>query len=113
MVERVKIKTLKFAEAYLKKLESGKKLMTIRRGKKDFKVGDLVRIIAGNKKIGIARIVKVETKKFGEITKADAIKDGFKSKRKLREALKKHYKKIKSQDLFTLIEFEWVTKSTS
>jgi|GEM_PF-4969001 len=80
MVERAKIKNLKFAEAYLEKLKSGKKLMRIRKGQKDFRVGDLVRIIVGNKKIGIARIIKVETKKFGEITKEEAIKDGSKVK---------------------------------
>ena len=105
------MKKLFFAKEYKKKLEKGKKKMTIRKGYPRFKVGDEIEIFAGSEKIGNAKITKISVKRFSEITKDDIIKDGFKSKTKLKKALQKHYKKVKSNDIFSLIEFEFYSKN--
>ncbi|OYT41630.1 MAG: hypothetical protein B6U78_02710 [Candidatus Aenigmarchaeota archaeon ex4484_224] len=107
------MKKLFFAKEYKKKLEGGKKKMTIRKGYPKFKEGQEVEIYAGNEKIGNAKITKIKVKKFSEITNDEIIKDGFKSKTKLKKALRKHYKTVKANDIFTLIEFEFKSKNKS
>ncbi len=112
--EKDKIKYLNFAKDYKGSLLSGGKLSTIRLGKKtNLKEGDLVYINCANEILGIARIKKVEFKKLKEITREDAKLDGFKSKKKLRNALKKHYKKVSGESDVTIIQFEWVEKFKS
>lgn len=109
-METLHEKRLNFSKEYLKKLLSGKKLMTIRRGKRKFEVGDEVEIYCGGKKIGKVKIISVRYKTLPEINLEDIRKDGFRSKRKLKKALRKHYRKLRKNDIFTLIEFEWVEK---
>ncbi len=109
--EKDKIKYLNFAKDYKSSLLSGNKLSTIRLGKKThLKEGDLVYINCANEILGIARVKKVEFKKLKEVTREDAKLDGFKSKKKLRNALKKHYKKVSGESDVTIIQFEWVER---
>ncbi|MCD6371144.1 MAG: ASCH domain-containing protein [Candidatus Aenigmarchaeota archaeon] len=107
---RDKMKRLNFSKEYLKKLLRGKKLMTIRRGKRKFEIGEEVEVYCSGEKLGKIKITKVQIKKFSEINSEDIKKDGFRSKRKLKKALRKHYKNVKASDLFTLIEFEWIER---
>ncbi len=109
-METLHEKRLNFSKEYLKKLLSGKKLMTIRRGKRKFEIGDEVDVYCGGKKIGRVRITSIKYKTLPEINLEDIKKDGFKSKRKLKKALRKHYRKLRKNDIFTLIEFEWIEK---
>jgi len=104
------MKKLHFAKDYYKKLISGKKRMTMRKGKVNLKEGEEIEIYCGGERIGIAKVTSIRTKEFSEISKEDVVKDGFKSKRKLKKALRKHYKSVKSKDVFSLIEFEWIKK---
>ena len=104
------MKQLCFDERYYKKLIKGRKTMTIRRGKRKFEIGEKVEVICGKRKLGIAKITNLVIKKFSDIDIKEVRKDGFRSKRKLKEALRKHYKNVKGSDIFTLIEFEWIEK---
>lgn len=104
------MKKLYFAKDYYKKLVNGKKRMTMRKGKVNLKEGEKVEVYCGGKRIGVAKIIKIKAKEFCEISKEDILKDGFKSKRKLKKALRKHYKSVRSKDIFSLIEFEWIEK---
>lgn len=55
------------------------------------KKGDLVNIIVGGEKIGVAKIIQVKKVTLKELSTSEIIKDGFKSKKQLLKALRKHY----------------------
>jgi len=104
-------KHLQFQKEYWDKLLSGLKTATIRLGKvTEYKPGDVVYIHCGGYVLGKAKITKVEYKQVKDLTDEDAFLDGFESKKKLKEALKKHYPKLKSEDWVTIIHFEWIEK---
>ncbi len=99
-----------FSKEYRDKILTGEKVTTIRLGQIPIKEGELYYANCGGEIIGILRVEKVEYKKLKEISKEDAILDGFKSKRKLRRALKKHYKGFNSNSIFTIIHFKLIEK---
>ncbi|RLF80795.1 ASCH domain-containing protein [Thermococci archaeon] len=101
------MRNLKFDGKYKDLLLSGKKRATIRVGKVNLKPGDEVLIHSGGYVIGKAKIRKVEKKRVSELTEEDAIMDGFKNKEELLDALKEHYKNIKSDTEVTVVEFEF------
>ncbi|RLF86800.1 ASCH domain-containing protein [Thermococci archaeon] len=101
------MRNLKFDGKYKDLLLSGKKRATIRVGKVNLKSGDEVLIHSGGYVIGKAKIRKVEKKRVSELTEEDAIMDGFKNKEELLDALKEHYKNIKSDTEVTVVEFEF------
>ena len=106
------MKKLFFDRAYKDQILSGRKTTTVRKGRrKDFKEGDVVEIICGNESLGLAYIEKIEYKKLKDLTREDAISDGFSSRRKLKEALKKHYKDINSETDVTIIYFKRIKRS--
>ena len=101
------MRNLKFDGKYKDLLLSGKKRATIRVGKVNLKPGDEVLIHSEGYVIGKAKIRKVEKKRVSELTDEDAIMDGFKNKEELLDALKEHYKNIKSDTEVTVVEFEF------
>lgn len=101
------MRNLKFDGKYKDLLLSRKKRATIRVGKVNLKPGDEVLIHSGGYVIGKAKIRKVEKKRVSELTEEDAIMDGFKNKEELLDALKEHYKNIKSDTEVTVVEFEF------
>ncbi len=104
------IKYMYFSKEYRDKILTGEKVVTIRLGQIPIKEGELYYANCGGEIIGILRVEKVEYKTLKEITKEEAILDGFKSKRKLRQALKKHYKGFSSNSVFTVIHFKLLEK---
>ena len=104
----IEMKSLNFKKKYLEMLKRGDKIATLRLGRKDYKENEMVRIIAGNEFVGVARIVKVRNIKWNELSRDDAHLEGMKSKRELKRELKEIYGKIDGNKEFTQIIFEIV-----
>jgi len=100
------MKSLNFKKKYLEMLKKGDKIATLRLGKKNYRENEMVKIIAGNEFVGIAKIIKVRNIKWNELKKEDAEIEGMKSKNELKKELKEIYGKVKNDDEFTQIIFE-------
>ncbi|RLE49316.1 MAG: hypothetical protein DRJ31_05380 [Candidatus Methanomethylicota archaeon] len=107
----VRRKQLNFKKEYKEKIASGQKTSTIRL-KTNLRKGDEVEILSGGFKVGIARIVSVESKLVCELTDEDARRDGFRDKRELMKALKRYYGELKGEDRVHVIGFEIVCKNS-
>jgi len=101
---------LDFDEVYIKKILEGKKVTTIRKGIRDFKVGEKILITSQDRIYAEAEIIEVKYLKVSDLTDEDALKDGFSSKDELFKALKKYYSSIKSNDTITIIGFKLLKK---
>ncbi|RLG91722.1 MAG: hypothetical protein DRO36_03605 [Candidatus Hecatellales archaeon] len=101
----VKRKPLNFSKEYKSKILSGEKTSTVRL-KTNLKVGERVQIIVGGEKLGEAEIVDIKRKGISSLTDEDAKKDGFKNKRELLKALKKHYGKLPSNTKVYIVSFK-------
>jgi len=99
-----------FDEVYIKKILEGKKVTTIRKGIRDFKVGEKILITSQDRIYAEAEIIEVKYLKVSDLTDEDALKDGFSSKDELFKALKKYYSSIKSNDTITIIGFKLLKK---
>ncbi|MGP3667725.1 MAG: ASCH domain-containing protein [Candidatus Bathyarchaeota archaeon] len=95
---------LNFSKEYKNKILSGVKTSTIRL-KTKLKVGEKVQIVAGGEKLGKARILRIIRKEISKLTDEDAEKDGFKDKKELLKALRKHYGKLPKATNIYIIEF--------
>lgn len=95
---------LNFSKEYKNKILSGVKTSTIRL-KTNLKVGEKVQIVAGGEKLGKARILRIIRKEISKLTNEDAEKDGFKDKKELLKALRKHYGKLPKATNIYIIEF--------
>ena len=102
------MKSLNFKKKYKEMLKEGSKIATLRRGRKNYKENEMVKIIAGNEFVGIARIVKVRNITWNELKKEDAQLEGLKSKKELKKELKNIYGKFDKDEEFTQIIFEFV-----
>lgn len=89
-------------------LKQGKKIATLRMGMKKYKKNELVKIVAGGEKIGIARIVDVRYLQWNEIRKEDVLMEGMKRKKELEKELKNIYGKFEKNKIFTQIIFEFI-----
>lgn len=89
-------------------LKQGKKIATLRMGMKKYKKNELVKIIAGGEKIGIARIVDVRYLQWNEIRREDVLMEGMKRKKELEKELKNIYGKFGKNKIFTQIIFELI-----
>lgn len=105
----VKRKPLNFSKEYRDKILSGEKTSTIRL-KTNFKVGERVQIIAGGEKLGEAEIISIKRKDLLSLTDEDAKKDGFKNRRELLKALKKHYGKLSLGTTVYVVSFKKLEK---
>lgn len=101
---------LLFSKKYLENLLSGKKLSTVRVGYKKYRPGDIVLVLCGGFVLGRVKIVRVECKRFIDLTEEDARRDGFNSLHELRRALMQHYPRVRANTIFTIIYFEWMEK---
>lgn len=82
---------------------NGRKCTTIRMGKKNFSVSNLI-LQSGNRNLE-AIIVGLNYIYLDELTEIDAKKDGFESLSELKESLKSIYPNSKKDTVFTVIEF--------
>jgi len=101
----VKKKPLNFSKEYRNKILSGEKTSTIRL-KTNLKVGEKVQIVVGGEKLGEAEITSIKRKDLLSLTDEDAKKDGFKNKKELLKALKKHYGKLPSDTIVYIVSFK-------
>lgn len=103
-------KTLDFDEIYIRKILEEKKITTIRKGVKDFKVGEKVLITSQDRIYAEAEITEIKYLRVSNLTNEDALKDGFSSKEELFKALKKYYSSIRLSDTVTIIGFKILKK---
>ena len=113
-IERIVLKmgkkTLDFDEIYIRKILEEKKITTIRRGARNFKVGEKVLITSQDRIYAEAEITEIRCLKVSDLTDEDALKDGFSSKEELLKALKKYYSSIRPSDTVTIIGFKILKK---
>lgn len=113
-IERIVLKmgkkTLDFDEIYIRKILEEKKITTIRRGVRNFKVGEKVLITSQDRIYAEAEITEIRCLKVSDLTDEDALKDGFSSKEELLKALKKYYSSIRPSDTVTIIGFKILKK---
>jgi len=101
----MKVKQLNFKKEYKHILQTGRKITTIRM-RTDLKPGDIVELIAGGESCGYARVKSITRKRVSELSKKDAIKDGFKNIRELLKTLKKYYSDLTPESYVYIISFE-------
>ena len=92
----------KFKESLLK----GKKRSTLRMGIKDYKVGEIVKVVAGDEEIGLAKIKEVKFVQWRDIGKKDVLIEGMKRKKDLKRELKSIYGEFDDESIFTQIVFK-------
>ncbi len=98
---------LRIAEEFEKKITDGSKKTTIRRGKRDATPGESFRIENPATDYEYAsRIRRVTYKKAGDLTRQDAIKDGFSSKDALLKKLQEFYPDLSDNEVVTIVEFK-------
>ena len=99
-------KHLFFDGRYAEKILKEEKTSTIRVGKYSIKKGRSFYIHARGHVLGKAVVTNVKIKHLKELTDEDAKRDGFKNKKELLKALKKHYGKLDKDTPLTIIEFK-------
>lgn len=75
------MRCLNFKKKFKDSLLKGKKTSTLRIGVKDYRVGETVRVLAGDEEIGHARIENVKVVKWKDIKDEDVIIEGMKRKK--------------------------------
>jgi len=102
---------LQFDGRYSGAILEGRKRATVRLGRRpNLKEGDLILIHAGGYTLGRAVVERVESKRVAELTEEDAILDGFKSRRELIEALKRHYGSVTEDSPAHVVVFKLVER---
>lgn len=97
---------LKLRKEMFPLIYSGKKTCTSRQGIRDFTLYDKLIFVATEDSSISTDVIVTDIKycKFSELTKEEAIKEGYESLEELKEVLKKIYD-ISKDDNFTLVEF--------
>ena len=95
-----------FDGKYADKILKGEKTSTVRVGKYSIKKGRSFYVHARGHVLGKAVVTDVQIKKLNELTDKDAKRDGFKNKKELLKALKKHYGRLDEKTPVTIIEFK-------
>ncbi len=99
------MKSLNFKKKYREMIERGEKIATLRMGVKNYREDELVKIVAGGKEIGKAKIIKVRNIKWDEISDEDAMLEGMNDKSELEKELRNIYGKFDGEKIFTQIVF--------
>lgn len=101
-------KKLRFRDEYIPLILIGRKRATIRLNKKNYRVGDIVYLVAQNtgRIFGKARIIDIKQKKLSELSDEDAKLDGFRDKHVLIEALESIYGELSEDTNVYIIEFK-------
>lgn len=100
---------LNFKRKYLERVLSGEKVTTVRKGIVTPEE-DHVYLTCNGEVHGEARIASLRFTKLGNLTDADAKRDGFESRDELLVALKEIYPDITQEDWVTIITLEDVTR---
>jgi hypothetical protein len=94
---------IKLDRVYIGDVFSGNKITTIRKGIRKYK-NSISIFITNDIEIPI-RICSTYITEMRHLTKEDAIRDGFKSREKLIEALNNHYPHMQQDDDVTIVRF--------
>jgi hypothetical protein len=97
---------------YVNDILAGRKRATIRLGVVRLRYPELI-VHGGGRPVAKVKVLSVRYKKVSELTDEDAVKDGFKTRDELIEALKQTYGDVKPDDYVTIIEFEVIQDLTS
>jgi hypothetical protein len=100
-------KRLNFSKEYKELLLSRRKVTTIRR-RAIALPGEVVKVYSGEEFLGKAMVEKVIEKRLRELSRLDAIRDGFDSVRQLKLALRKHYGKMNEGDKVYVHFLKWL-----
>lgn len=97
---------LKLRKEMFPAIYSGEKTSTSRQGKRSFKPGTYLTIVAKeDESVSVdVLITDVTHCKYDELNEKEAIREGYKSLKEMKEVLEKIYD-ISKDDNFTLIEF--------
>ena len=106
----MKLKHLMFSRLYLDKLLSGEKTLTIRAVRPNLKRGDIALVHSMGLILGKVRILSVTSKRLRDISESEAREDGFNSLEELKEALKKHYPRLREDSFVYVVRFEWIER---
>jgi len=98
---------LNFSKEYKEALTKKEKITTIRMRPLAMP-GERMSVYAGEEKVGDVIIERVMEKKVKHLSDLDAHRDGFKSVKQLKRALKKHYKDISDDDTVYIHFMRWV-----
>ncbi len=106
----MKLKHLMFSRLYLDKLLRGEKKITIRATKPNLKRGDVALVHSMGLILGKVRILGVTAKRLRDISEKEAREDGFSSVEELRNALRKHYPRLRDDSFVYVVRFEWLER---
>jgi len=104
------MKCLNFKKKFKDSLLKGRKISTLRMGVKDYRVGETVKVVAGDEEIGFARIESVKLVRWRDIKDEDVIIEGMKRKKDLKRELNRIYGKFDEDSLFTQVIFHMIKK---
>ena len=74
-------------------------------GIKDYKIGETVRVFAGDEEIGFAKIEDVKLVRWKDIKDEDVLIEGMRRKKDLKRELNKIYGDFDEDSLFTQVIF--------
>lgn len=100
------MKCLNFKKKYKDLLIQGKKIATLRMGEKNYRKGEIVKVVAGGEVIGKAKIIDVKQVTWQDIGKKDILMEGMKRRKDLEKELKSIYGNFEKNEIFTQIVFE-------
>jgi len=95
---------IRLRSRFMVAVRKGKKTTTIRMGRQRVDT-DLLLLQCGVDEL-LVRVTGVNYKRFSELTREDAIRDGAKSLKELRETLMDIYPKLREQTTLTVVVFE-------
>lgn len=96
---------LKLAEEIFDKLKMGKRV-TIRLGKRDIQLGELMFVSVKERRVKIVDVTHVTYCKLGNTPFEDLLCDGFKDYADMKKQMSQFYADIKFEDVVTVIRFE-------
>jgi len=94
---------LMLSRRYVADLLSGRKRATVRLGRVR-RDGEAV-IHSGGRIVAVAEVLDVRYKRFAELDDFDAELDGYGSAEELKRALRRHYRRIRDDDVVSVIVF--------
>ena len=97
------IQVLDLADKFLPLVFDGRKRTTVRKGQRTIKKGPA--LLRSEEQTLPIKIVGKHYKKYSELTREDAVRDGFNSLQELRDALHEFYPDLADSDTVTVVEF--------
>jgi len=100
------MQTIKFKPDLFDLVLRGKKLSTVRKGLRDYTLGDVLLETDPSRYTIHGTITKIELKKLSDLTDSDAKKEGYDSINSLLERVKQIYPEIQDDSEITVVDFD-------